>query len=121
MNSVPEKRPSVVDDLLLEAGLSMIAGKPKSGKSTLARQLAVAVANGHTFLGHDTKQGRVLYLSLEGPMEVVGDHFKRMGYTEQRGKIHLVDERMGNRAEGVKRLETTLACLPDCRLVIMDP
>ena len=39
-----------VDGLLPEGGLSILVGKPKCGKSTLARNLALCVARGRPFL-----------------------------------------------------------------------
>jgi hypothetical protein len=46
--------------------LNQFVGGPKSGKSTLARRLAVDVAYGLPWLGRfETKQARVLYYSLQ--------------------------------------------------------
>lgn len=51
---------------LLAVGLTMLAGRPKIGKSWLALQLAVAVAEGGAFLEQPvTLRGAVLYLALE--------------------------------------------------------
>ena len=51
---------------MLSVGMSFLGGRPKSGKSWLALQLACAVATGGIFLGkHIIVPGRVLYLSLE--------------------------------------------------------
>ena len=55
----------IVDSLLTE-GLSILAGKPKIGKSWLALDLATAVAEGRPVLGdHGTQKSDVLYLALE--------------------------------------------------------
>jgi len=59
----PEPR-CIVEGLLPE-GLTVLAGKPKIGKSWLALQLVQSVASGAPFLGHDTMQGPALYLALE--------------------------------------------------------
>jgi hypothetical protein len=64
-------------------GLGMIAGKPKAGKSTLARCLALAVARGTPWLGFDTTQGCVLYLALEEKRAEVREHFRDLGATDQ--------------------------------------
>jgi len=50
---------------ILPAGLSILAGKSKVGKSWLALQIAQAVAAGGVVLGERVEQGRVLYLALE--------------------------------------------------------
>jgi hypothetical protein len=55
----------VVPGLLVE-GLSLLAGKPKFGKSWLTLSLAIAVATGGKALGKiDVTAGDVLYLALE--------------------------------------------------------
>ena len=58
----------VVWDLVPRPGLTILAGKPKAGKSWLALQLAQSVARGTPFLGRDTIRGRVLYFILESEM-----------------------------------------------------
>ena len=45
-------------------GLVVLTAKSKIGKSWLALQLAVAVANGSDCLGFNTTQGDVLYICL---------------------------------------------------------
>jgi len=84
----------LVGDLLADVGLTMMCAKPKVGKSTLARQLAVSVSEGEDFLGKPVKTGNVLYLSLEGPKHVVQQHFKTLGLTQTKGRVTLVHEHM---------------------------
>src|SRR5207245_10565467 len=55
-----------VDGLLPTAGTSIIAAKPKAGKSTTARCAGVSVARGASFLSRSTKAAPVLYLAHEG-------------------------------------------------------
>lgn len=43
--------PWLVDNLLIQGGCSLLAAKPKVGKTTLSRCLALAVARGEQFLG----------------------------------------------------------------------
>ena len=59
------ERPPVIVQGLIPAGLSVLAGAPKRGKSWLALQMGVSVAAGQPFLGMATEQGDVLYLDLE--------------------------------------------------------
>jgi RecA-family ATPase len=54
----------IVPDILPE-GLSMLAGKPKVGKSWAALDISTAVAIGGTCLGKQVEQGDVLLLALE--------------------------------------------------------
>lgn len=55
-------------DKLIVAGLTIIAGKPKVGKSWFALQLILTTGAGTPFLGRQTEQCQVVYLALEdGP------------------------------------------------------
>lgn len=69
----------VVEDLLPAGGLSIVVAKPKVGKSTFVRQLALAVARGESFLDRNTVKGRVLYVALEEKRSEVRIHFKLLG------------------------------------------
>ncbi len=53
-----------VPDILPE-GLTILAGKPKLGKSWLALDMALAVAGGRSVLGRECDPGPALYLALE--------------------------------------------------------
>ena len=72
------------ENTLIKGGLSILVAKPKVGKSTLARNLALKVARGDTeFLGRAiTASGAVVYLGLEEKRSEVKKHFERMGVTE---------------------------------------
>jgi hypothetical protein len=67
--ALPSSKPTdwVVADLLRTGRKrpSLLCGLPEAGKSTLAHQLALAVANGTPFLGRDTVKGHVLYWKNE--------------------------------------------------------
>lgn len=54
----------VVDGYIAE-GLTILAGRPKLGKSWMALGFGVAVATGGQTLGVDCEQGDVLYMALE--------------------------------------------------------
>ena len=85
----PEELHSYVwEDVLISGGISICSAKPKVGKSTLARNLAVAVANGADFLGRGTKKGKVIYLCLEEKRSEIAKHFKQMGASGQDILIH---------------------------------
>jgi KaiC/GvpD/RAD55 family RecA-like ATPase len=71
----------LVDDMLPAGGFSLLAAKPKVGKSTLARCLALAVARGEPFLGRGSVNGPVIYLALEEKRSEVRKHFQVMGAT----------------------------------------
>ena len=56
--------PWVVDGLISEGGFALLSGRPKVGKSTLARYLSLAVARGQPWLGRDTDPDGVPVLCL---------------------------------------------------------
>lgn len=59
----PAPRWAVSD--LIPVGLTLLAGRPKIGKSWLMLQIAEAVGAGGKALGRDVEAGAVLYLALE--------------------------------------------------------
>lgn len=69
----------VWEKTLPRGGFSICAAKPKVGKSTLARNLAVAVSRGADFFGRATVKGKIIYLCLEEKRAEVARHFKQMG------------------------------------------
>jgi len=59
-----EPQPMIVEDLIPQ-GLTILGGTPKIGKSWLALDLAVSVAEGIPFLGKSVHRTGVLYYCLE--------------------------------------------------------
>jgi len=55
-----------IKGVLPRAGLAVIYGEPGSGKSFIAWDMALAVAQGAQWRGKRTKQGRVVYVVAEG-------------------------------------------------------
>ncbi len=74
-----EEVPYVWDDTLPAGGLSILGARPKTGKTTLARNLAHRVARGTPFLGRDTRQGPVVYLALEEKRAELQRQLRQMG------------------------------------------
>ncbi len=56
------------DNRVPKPGVTLMSGEPKLGKSHLALQLALAIAEGRPFGGQPTKQSKVLYLMLEAEL-----------------------------------------------------
>ena len=65
MDGVTPAGPAVVDGLLTRGGLYSVAARPKTGKSLLLLNLAIAVATGRPWLGHEVERGKVLMFLLE--------------------------------------------------------
>jgi hypothetical protein len=56
----------VVVGLILEWSLVMLYGSPKSYKTFIALDLALCIATGRPFHGHNVVRGRVAYIAAEG-------------------------------------------------------
>lgn len=69
----------VIEGLLPLGGTAILAGRPKGGKSTLALNLALAVARGEPFMGRATRPGSTLYVALEGARGGWKRELSRMG------------------------------------------
>ena len=86
---LPETR-FVVDELLPTGGLSILAAKPKVGKSTLARTLALCVARGEPFLGRDvTMKGTVIHLALEEKRKEIQRAYEKLGGANEPIHVHV--------------------------------
>jgi hypothetical protein len=83
LNEPTESIAYLWQDTLIKGGLSILVAKPKVGKSTLARNLALAIARGDdSFLGRKiATSGPIVYLALQEKRSQVKNHFERMGAT----------------------------------------
>ena len=87
----PESNWVVAD--LLRTGLrrpALLAAKPETGKSTMARQLVVAVSQGKPFLGRSTTRGAVIYWQTEDDVKDVLDAFNRLGSKDGDEQIYVL-------------------------------
>jgi hypothetical protein len=66
---------------LLPAGLTILAGKPKIGKSWLALQIALSVASGGVALGVKVEAGPVWYIALEDTQRRLKSRMVTQGWT----------------------------------------
>ena len=64
---------------LIPAGMSILAGRPKIGKSWLALQVAVAAGTGGRVLGEQVERRNVFYLALEDSERRLKDRLKQQG------------------------------------------
>jgi AAA domain len=117
----PAPIPFVIDGLLTQSGFSVLAGKPKSGKSSLSRYEAVCVAKGAPFLGRDTVKGEVILISLEDPQNHTDNCLKSLGYDPKTdARIHLVEKLSPRLDETINAIGEALSKMPNVRLVIVD-
>ncbi len=107
----------LVDGLLPSGGFSVLVAKPKVGKSTLARWLALCVAQGKPFLGKDVNSGVVIYLALEEKRAEIKRHFLDMGATGSE-EIHVYSG--GTPADAIRQIRAAVEKLNPL-LLIIDP
>lgn len=71
----------LVPDMIPIDGTSLLVAKPKVGKSTLSRGLAVAIAKGRPFLDREVKQAPVMYVMFpnEGTEREAQSEWARLG------------------------------------------
>ena len=68
----------LVEGLIPAKSVVVLAAKPKVGKSTAARSMALSVARGDTWLGRACAQGPVWYLAFEGRRQDFDNHASYM-------------------------------------------
>lgn len=79
-----ENTPYICDGLLPAGGTSILAARPKVGKSTAARTLALCVARGEPFLGRACVHGPVAWLALEEKRGELARQFRELECTDER-------------------------------------
>lgn len=122
-HGAPKPIPYVIDGLLTQGGLSILAGKPKQGKSSMSRYEAVCVAKGLPFLGRETTKGEVILISLEDPLNHVDNCLKALGWNPSTDSmIHIVESLPFENGvdSAIDAIRETLKQRPDTRLVIVD-
>ena len=114
----------VVNDFLPE-GLSLLAAKPKSGKSWLALQLCFSIALGMDFLNKfGTIQGQVIYLALEDSERRLKSRMQRvmasMGIDQMPRNFHYQTEFPLMEKCGLIALKALLANTKGLKLIVID-
>ena len=89
LSELPVKRDWLIEDLFIAGGISVLAARPKAGKSTFSRDMAACVARGNQFLGKNTKRGPVILLDLEGKREELTESLRGLG-VEHDDEIHIL-------------------------------
>lgn len=64
-NDMPELNPELIEGILRQGHKMIIASTSKAGKTFILMELAMAIAEGMTWIGHKCKQGKVLYVNME--------------------------------------------------------
>jgi hypothetical protein len=96
---------------------SLLCGFPEAGKSTVAHQLALAVANGVPFLDRKTTQGHIIYWKNEDSAQDVREDFHRAGLSTNSKLLILLPEPEDRNLEV---LTSALSQNPNTKLVIVE-
>ena len=107
---------------LLPAGLTLLAGKLRTGKSHLARQLAFSVATGQSALDKfPTARATVLYLGLDDiPRRMVEHSQQQLQTCPPPHSFYWQNSWPLLASGGLDALETWLQQYPTTRLVVID-
>jgi hypothetical protein len=103
---------------LLPVGLTVLAGRPKIGKSWLSLQLMQSVTTGGVFLGRKVEHGSCLYLALEDPPRRLLERAKLQGWQDLDAHADFVT--VGNWRRGDGRQLAGIIREKGYRLVIVD-
>src|SRR5437588_8318399 len=107
---------------IVAEGLTLLAGKPKTGKSWAALDFAVAVAGGYNALGNiECEQGDVLLLALEDNDRRLHQRLKAVLQGQPApAALHIATQ--WHRADdgGLDDLQAWLSDHPKARLVLID-
>lgn len=111
-----------VEGLVPEGSLVVLYGPPSSGKTFLALDLALHVATGRDWLGHEVRGGGVLYVAAEG---VAGMRARVGAWRETHNPDDLSDFRLVPETVDLLSREDAAALAALCRkhetrLVVMD-
>lgn len=79
INQIETSDSSFFIEKIIPAGITILVGKPKSGKSLLALQLSNAIANGLNVFGCKSKKSTVLYISTELRKEDIKERLFKSG------------------------------------------
>lgn len=111
----------IVNDLMPE-GLTLLAGKPKLGKSWLALQISQAVASGAEVLGRPVTSGTVLYAALEDNQRRLKSRLAKTnsGSPDWPNALHFATEWPRLDKKGLENFGSWLDQWPDARLLIID-
>jgi len=117
--SSPDHSVWIVEGLLRtnRQRISLLCGSPHAGKSTVARQLAVAVSQGKPFLGRETMKSKVAYWQSEETTEDAAEDFAKSGMMQDDPIVILQPSPADNH---LQELDKVLTEEKEIRLVIIE-
>lgn len=125
---VPEP-PTIIDGILHQGAKMIVTGDSKSGKTCLLANLAICFAEGWGWLGHQCKQGKVLYINMEVMQSDFEARYKAIykAYgkpASEEGKDNFITWNLRGKAEPLEKLAPKI--VRRCRnqnflAIIVDP
>lgn len=117
----------LVEGLWTEGGMGVLGGEPKTSKSILLLDLAVAVASGQAFLGRAVPTaGPALLFAAEDPLRSVASRLRRIcrarGLDQAALPVHLVNEsllRLDDASQRERLRQAVMRIRP--RMIGLDP
>ena len=118
-------RTYIVNDIICDVGLYVVAGKPKQGKSYLVRDLAFKVQNQNEldnfkWLGQTVHKGDVLLLALEDSEDSMNLHSKDMNLKNKKKPTTFVEQCPTLERGFIESVELWHSKVPNPKLVIID-
>lgn len=110
---------------LLPEGLTILAGRPKSGKSWMGLDWCLSVCQGGNAMGKfSTEKGEALYIGFEDPPRRLQSRLKMMLGIEPQFNFldgfYFMNEFLKLEDDGEEQLRKILEEKPDLRLVVID-
>jgi RecA-family ATPase len=109
---------------LIPEGLTLLTGRPKAGKSYMAFDIALSVANGNKFLGRfNSVQGKTLYLPYEDNARRVQGRINDVmnGLDAPENLLFPSDLQFPKIDDGgVEKIHRIIQDIPELRLIIID-
>lgn len=113
----PSKGEMIIEGMVPK-GLTVLAGSPKSCKSWMALDMALAITAGRPFLGKATRICDVLYLALEDTDKRLHDRLTTL--EESNRKLHLATQ-CSKLDEGfITQINEFITEVPSVKLIIVD-
>jgi hypothetical protein len=112
----------LIDGILPSGVAYSLTGHAGHGKTTLALQIALAVARGEDFGGRETSKGSVLILAGENPYNVKWQYAAALAARSLRPEdvdVHFVQGRFSI-SQWTEVLRAKMEAMPDLKLVIVD-
>lgn len=100
----------------------LVSGLPGTGKSLLTIDLAYAIATGGEFLGEKVKQGKVLIINSDQPLNITASYLSDRGFDEDTPNWRVIGQTHDMAAWTIKDLELLESGLEEFQpdLIIID-